>query len=323
MYVTNPNKKKNVTVPQNAQGGGYQKIPEPQVQNNVQNPTAAQTTPAAPAATQTATQPAASIQIDDLVNEVLNRPGFSFDMDSEALYQQYADQYSRMGQMAMQDTMGQAQAMTGGYGNSYAQTAGQQTYQNYMQGLNEAIPDLYQMALDRYMMEGDLLMDKYALMADREAIAEEQRRYDQEWNEEQRRWAAEHPELVSGSGSGGGGGSGTNTGNPGGNPQTQNPTALQIGEVTDTQPVFDGSTYSQAVEYMEANGVSSAEASGVMTESEWNRRKNSYQKYGTGGAEVTNYDSYKEYLADYVEYKVSTSGGTGGSDGKKGGNGGR
>jgi hypothetical protein len=315
-FTNNPDKKKNVYDSVGRAGGenaGTRK-PFPADAEEPKVPTT-QTTAQQQSAPAQVQQPQTQspIQVDDIVDRIMNRENFSFDLNEDAIYQQYADQYARMGQMAMMDTMGQAQAMTGGYGNSYAQTVGQQSYQNYMQGLNEAIPDLYQMALDRYMMEGDMLMDQYGVLADREAIAEEQRRYDQEW-------AAAHPES---SGRGGGGGSGTNTGNPGGNPQTQNPTAPQIGEVTDTQTVFDGSTYSQAVEYMEANGVSSAEASGVMTESEWNRRKNSYQKYGTGGAEVTNYDSYKEYLADYVEYKVSTSGGTGGSDGKKGGNGGR
>jgi hypothetical protein len=64
---------------------------------------------------------------------------------------------------------------------------------------------------------------------------------------------------------------------------------------------FTGNTYSEAVAYMKANGVSSAEASGAMTQSEWQRRKNA----GAGSAEVKNYSSYKEYLADYVEYKTS------------------
>ena len=64
---------------------------------------------------------------------------------------------------------------------------------------------------------------------------------------------------------------------------------------------FTGTTYSEAVAYMEANGVAGAEASAVMTQSEWQRRKNA----GSSNAAVKNYDSYKEYLADYVEYKTS------------------
>jgi hypothetical protein len=46
-----------------------------------------------------------------------------------------------------------------------------------------------------------------------------------------------------------------------------------------------------------------------MTRSEWTRRKSSYQTTGTGGAEVKNYSSYKEYLADYVAYAIEKYGG--------------
>ncbi len=180
-----------------------------------------------PSVTQSAAQP--SVKKEDIANKILSRGDFSFDVNEDALYDQYAQQYARMGQQAMTDTMARAQAMTGGYGNSYAQNAGQQAYQNYMLGMNDVIPELYQMALDRYMMEGDQLMTQYNILADREAlareqarydreweaqqaaIAEEQRRYDQEWEENLRRyeqeWAAAHPE---GSGGAGGSGSGAN-----------------------------------------------------------------------------------------------------------------
>lgn len=199
-YENNNDKKKNVyDIVSSAGGddaGARKSFPsEPEVPK-VSSP---QTVPAQQSAapqTQQA-QPQSPIQVDDIVDRILNREDFSFNLNGDAIYQQYADQYARMGEMAMMDTMGQAQAMTGGYGNSYAQTVGQQAYQNYMQGLNEAIPDLYQMALDRYMMEGDQMMQQYQIMADREAVAEEQRRYDQEW-------AAAHPEAAGGSGGGGG-----------------------------------------------------------------------------------------------------------------------
>ena len=57
--------------------------------------------------------------------------------------------------MAMQDTMGDAAALTGGYGNSYAATAGQQAYQSYLQGLNDRIPGLRDFAYNAWLNEGD------------------------------------------------------------------------------------------------------------------------------------------------------------------------
>ena len=104
-------------------------------------------------------------QLNDAINKIMNREKFSYDMNADALYQQYKDQYVTQGQMAMMDTMGQAAAMTGGYGNSYAQTVGQQAYQGHLQQLNDKIPELYQLALNKYQMEGDDLYNQYSLLS--------------------------------------------------------------------------------------------------------------------------------------------------------------
>lgn len=107
-------------------------------------------------------------QIQGILDQIMNRDKFSYDMNADAIYRQYADQYARQGKLAMMDTMGQAAAMTGGYGNSYAQSVGQQAYQGYMQQLNEVMPELYGMALDRYNQEGEALMNQYGLLAAQE-----------------------------------------------------------------------------------------------------------------------------------------------------------
>ena len=60
-------------------------------------------------------------QIQGLYDKIANRKDFTYDVNADAMYQQLKDQYIQGGRMAMMDTMGQAQAMTGGYGNSYAQ----------------------------------------------------------------------------------------------------------------------------------------------------------------------------------------------------------
>ena len=81
--------------------------------------------------------------------------------NEDAMYQMYKDQYQQGGQRAMRDTIGQASALTGGYGSSYAQTAGQQTYQGYLQELNQLIPQLRQQAYEEYRDEGQDLLNKY------------------------------------------------------------------------------------------------------------------------------------------------------------------
>ena len=107
-------------------------------------------------------------QIDAIIDRIMNREEFSYDVNGDALYQQYKDQYTSLGNLAMQDTMGQAAAMTGGYGNSYASTAGNQAYQSYLQQLNEVVPELYRMALDKYNQEGQDLYNQYGLLSDQE-----------------------------------------------------------------------------------------------------------------------------------------------------------
>jgi hypothetical protein len=119
-------------------------------------------------------------QIDEIIGRILNREAFNYDFNEDALYKQYAEQYMRGGKLAMQDTMGQAAAMTGGYGNSYASTAGNQAYQEYLSQLNAVIPELYGMALDRYQMEGQEMYNQYGLLSDREA--QDYGRYQDEYN---------------------------------------------------------------------------------------------------------------------------------------------
>lgn len=106
--------------------------------------------------------------MDDLITKYQSRGPFQYDINADAMYQQMLDRYVGQGQQAMMDTMGQAAAMTGGYGNSYAQTVGQQTYQNYLQGAYDMMPQFYQMALDKYQMEGDDILSQYGLLSDQE-----------------------------------------------------------------------------------------------------------------------------------------------------------
>lgn len=105
-------------------------------------------------------------QLQEIYDKIVNRDEFSYDLNGDALYQQYADQYQLMGQQAKMDTMGQAAALTGGYGNSYASTAGNQAYQAYLQQLNDVVPELYGMALDQYNAEGEALYKQYAMVGD-------------------------------------------------------------------------------------------------------------------------------------------------------------
>lgn len=96
-------------------------------------------------------------QLDTIYNQIMNRPDFSYDLTSDPMWQQYKDQYTALGKQAMADTMGAAAGLTGGYGSTYSQNVGQQAYNGYLTQLNEMIPELYGMALNKYQLEGDQL----------------------------------------------------------------------------------------------------------------------------------------------------------------------
>ena len=105
-------------------------------------------------------------QLDALYQQIVGRGPFQYDLNEDMFYQQAADQYQKLGNMAMMDTMGQAAALTGGYGSSYGQSVGQQAYQGYLQQLNDNIPQYYQMALDAYNAQGDQMMQQYGMLGD-------------------------------------------------------------------------------------------------------------------------------------------------------------
>ena len=106
---------------------------------------------------------------DSVINDILNREDFSYDINADPLYQQYKNQYTALGKLAMEDTIGQASSMTGGYGNSYAVSAGSQAYQSYVNQINDKIPELWSLARTAYENDRAADYDKYnMLLGDRQ-----------------------------------------------------------------------------------------------------------------------------------------------------------
>lgn len=125
-------------------------------------------------------------QLRDIYDKITNRQPFSYDAGSDPMYRMYADKYMQQGKAAMRDTMGQAAALTGGYGNSYAQNVGQQAYDAALQKMGDVIPEFYGMALDQYNAEGDALTKQSGMLGD--LAADEYSKYrDQmtDWNNDQ------------------------------------------------------------------------------------------------------------------------------------------
>lgn len=96
-----------------------------------------------------------SKQIDQWLNNILNRDAFSYDYKTDPLYAQYAQTYGREGERARQNTLADASAQTGGLASSYALQAGQQAQNYYAAQTADKIPELHQMAYDMYLTDID------------------------------------------------------------------------------------------------------------------------------------------------------------------------
>ena len=97
-----------------------------------------------------------SSQIDSLLEKVLNGEKFNYDMNADALYQQYREQYINGGKRAMEDTAAKSAEYTGGYGSSYGTTASAEAYQSYLNALNDKVPELEERAYNRYNNDKNL-----------------------------------------------------------------------------------------------------------------------------------------------------------------------
>lgn len=118
-------------------------------------------------------------ELDALYETLENRPAFSYDPNTDPLFQSYRARYVRDGRRAMDDTVARSADLTGGYASSYAASAGQQRYNDYLQSLYAVLPSLYDRAADRYDAETDALLERASLLG---------KRRDQEQTEQRQRY---------------------------------------------------------------------------------------------------------------------------------------
>jgi hypothetical protein len=94
----------------------------------------------------------------------MNREDFEYDVDKDQMFQQALASAMNSGKSAMQDTMGQAAALTGGYGSTYATTAGNQAYNAFIEDAYNNLPEYYNMALAAYEAEGQQMLQQYNML---------------------------------------------------------------------------------------------------------------------------------------------------------------
>ena len=121
-------------------------------------------------------------QLAALYDQISTRPDFRYDPTRDVTYQRYAADYQRRGLAAMEDTMGRAVSLTGGYGSSYAQAAGQQAYGRQLEELSALLPKLEDSARRRYDAQGQAMERQYQLLQQRENTDYSR------WNDTVSRW---------------------------------------------------------------------------------------------------------------------------------------
>lgn len=108
-------------------------------------------------------------QIKQMIKDIQSRDPFSYDLSNDTLFQQSLASAMASGKTAMQDTMGQAAALTGGYGSTYATAAANQQYNAFIEDAYNNLPEYYQLALDAYRMQGEDMYNQLAMMTEADA----------------------------------------------------------------------------------------------------------------------------------------------------------
>lgn len=104
-------------------------------------------------------------EIRELVS-ALTGMDFSYDPENDIAYRLIRDENRKAARLAMEDTLGKATALTGGYANTYAQSAAQQAYTGELSKTAELIPELYEAAYGRFSDDRDSLSDSIKLLSD-------------------------------------------------------------------------------------------------------------------------------------------------------------
>lgn len=98
---------------------------------------------------------------DSIARELSLTKPFSYNPETDAAYAARKKIYTENAENAMNDTMAKASALTGGYVNSFAQSAAQREYDRVMSEFESVIPELYNAAYERYR---DGIEDRFDLL---------------------------------------------------------------------------------------------------------------------------------------------------------------
>lgn len=121
----------------------------------------------------------------NLLDQIVNRENFDYDLANDKLFEQYKQAYTELGEQAMNDTVDTMEGLSGGYGNTYAAPAASEGYQEYLRDMNDIIPELYQVAMNKHAMETADLRNRFAAVGSMDDMLYGRHRDDiADWNKD-------------------------------------------------------------------------------------------------------------------------------------------
>lgn len=108
-----------------------------------------------------------SDQLEGILQQLKGQK-FNYSLNGDAFFNSLKDTRMEAAKQASLNAMGQAAALTGGYGNSYAQAAANQAAQQELLHLNDDAMNAYNLALQRFQMEQQGLGDQFNRLAQME-----------------------------------------------------------------------------------------------------------------------------------------------------------
>lgn len=106
--------------------------------------------------------------IQNMIKDMLERPEFSYDPDSDVVWKSYQKAYGREGDRATQNALGAAAAASGGMPSSYATTAAAQAGNYYAAQAADKITELFDAAYNRYLNEFNMDASKIGIVQGQE-----------------------------------------------------------------------------------------------------------------------------------------------------------
>jgi hypothetical protein len=103
-------------------------------------------------------------ETEALIDKILNYGPFSYNPNTDPSFQNYAVAFTREGDRAFNDTIGDLTSMTGGRLNSWATSAASQAKNIYSQKLMDIIPELENRAYNKYLGGLDILKGNLGIL---------------------------------------------------------------------------------------------------------------------------------------------------------------